>query len=113
MLHGAHLHASLQDPTPYLMSRLHGSMLTSCACRVPAALSIINTVLAPLYNWLLIYHFGLGLDGAAFASVLEALTYTAMLAAYLGWREARLRREGKHTLRGWSGALPRRPAALC
>ena len=33
--------------------------------------------------------------------MLEALTYTAMLAAYFGWREAQLRREGKHTLRGW------------
>ena len=36
--------------------------------------------------------------------MLEALTYTAMLAAYFGWREAQLRREGKHTLRGWCGA---------
>ncbi len=84
---------------------MHGSVLTPEHGRVPAALSIINTLLAPLYNWLLIYHFDLGLDGAALASVLEALTYTAMLAAYLGWREARLRKEDKHTLRGWSAAL--------
>lgn len=64
-------------------------------------LSIINTLLTPLFNWLLIYHWGLGLDGAAYASVVEASVYTVMLAAYFVWRERQSRKEDKHALRGW------------
>ena len=48
----------------------------------PAVASAVSTVLAPVYNWILISSCGLGLDGAAYANDAIFLT-TALLLG--GW----------------------------
>ncbi|CAL8464323.1 g3858 [Coccomyxa elongata] len=65
-------------------------------------LSIVTTLLTPLLNWLLIYHWELRLDGAAWANVAEACIYFLLLAGYFLWRESKLRQKGQHTLQTWS-----------
>lgn len=64
-------------------------------------LSIVTTLLTPLFNWLLIYHWDLRLDGAAWANVAEACVYFLLLSGYFLWRESRLRQKGQHTFQSW------------
>jgi Na+-driven multidrug efflux pump len=70
--------------------------------------TLITAVLTPLYNWTLIYHYGMGLDGAAYASVLENFTDAALLVVYFLWRDVGLRELNKHTIGKWCAlsALP-------
>jgi len=53
----------------------------------------ITSLLCPLYNWLLIYKFNMGLDGAAYAYVASNATFTILLAAYTAWRDMKMYRE--------------------
>ena len=59
-------------------------------------------LLAPVYNWLLIYRFRFGLDGAALAMDASQATNLALLAGYSAFYHRRLAGSERQTWRGWS-----------
>ena len=65
------------------------------------AVTFAAVMLAPLYNWLFIFRFGLGLDGAVYALVACQVSSLAMVAAYLLWHERRRRGTPEQTWHGW------------
>jgi MATE family multidrug resistance protein len=75
------------------------------------AVSCAAVALAPIYNYLLIFKLGFGLDGAAYAMVLAHASMLLMLSAYLVWRERQRLGTPEQTWHGWWVAL--RCAALC
>lgn len=83
----------------------------SCVSKYLTAQSIVNPqtycttatiVLSPLFNWLLIYQSGLGLDGAAIANVLVTMVEAVMLLGFMVHREQRSARSSESTWHGWS-----------
>ena len=75
------------------------------------AVSCAAVALAPIYNYLLIFKLGFGLDGAAYAMVLAHASMLLMLSAYLVWRERQRLGTPEQSWHGWWVAL--RCAALC
>lgn len=64
--------------------------------------SLAAVLLAPPFNWALIFKAGLGLDGAAAAMVATWVTMLCMLGAYVAWHERRRRGTPQQTWHGWS-----------
>lgn len=65
--------------------------------------SLAAVLLAPPFNWALIFKAGLGLDGAAAAMVATWVTMLCMLGAYVAWHERRRRGTPQQTWHGWCG----------
>lgn len=69
------------------------------------AVSLCAVLLAPPFNWALIFRAGLGLDGAAAAMVATWVSMLCMLAAYVAWHERRRRGTPQQTWHGWCVSL--------
>ena len=68
----------------------------------PPTLSIVTAaVLAPLYNWLFVIHFGWGLEGAAAANDCVQATSAILLASCLVCRELGQKDGEARTWHGW------------
>ncbi|KAL4855257.1 Protein DETOXIFICATION 1 [Chlorella vulgaris] len=72
------------------------------AVRPATAVTVISLCLAPLYNWLLIYKLGLGLNGAAYAMDAMQATLALLLAAYCVARDVLLSGSPVSTWHGFS-----------
>lgn len=72
------------------------------------AVSLAAVLLAPPFNWALIFRAGLGLDGAAAALVATWVSMLCMLAAYVAWHERRRRGTPQQTWHGWCAPRPDR-----
>lgn len=57
-------------------------LLAQRVVHAPMAINALTFALCPLYNWLLIFKLGLGLDGAAYAYVAFCATQAVCLLAY-------------------------------
>jgi MATE family multidrug resistance protein len=68
----------------------------------PMLATIVTTVTAPAYYYLLMYRFGLGLDGAAWALNLCQMQQSMALVAYTAYRDLGLRGSPQQTFHGWS-----------
>ncbi|EFN59041.1 hypothetical protein CHLNCDRAFT_19008 [Chlorella variabilis] len=76
-------------------------MAQGCVQPVTAVCSVA-LALSPLFNWLLIFKLGLGIDGAVAAMVANNATMLLLLVAYLVWHERRRIGTAEQTWHGWS-----------
>ncbi|KAI3433740.1 hypothetical protein D9Q98_003547 [Chlorella vulgaris] len=66
------------------------------------AVSCLTLGLAPLFNWLLIFKLGGGIDGAVMAMVACNAVMLALLTAFVAWHERQRLGTPKQTWHGWS-----------
>ena len=66
------------------------------------AVTVIAALLAPLYNWLLVFRLRLGVLGAAYAYIASGATSTAAMLTYVVWRDVGMARRGAPN-RTWHG----------
>lgn len=86
-------------------------LLVRCASPLPAllqgvvqpvtAVSCLTLGLAPLFNWLLIFKLGGGIDGAVMAMVACNAVMLALLTAFVAWHERQRLGTPKQTWHGW------------
>lgn len=65
------------------------------------AVSCAAVALAPLFNWLFIFKWRLGLDGAVFAQLATWLAMLLMLLVFQVWYERRRLGTPQQTWHGW------------
>lgn len=75
-------------------------LVQGCVQPVTAVCSVA-LALSPLFNWLLIFKLGLGIDGAVAAMVANNATMLLLLVAYLVWHERRRIGTAEQTWHGW------------
>ncbi|GLC40447.1 hypothetical protein PLESTB_001346900 [Pleodorina starrii] len=102
---GACKYLAIATPAVFLASVsscLYRYLVTQQEVRPPMICTLITAALCPAFNWLLIYKFQMGLEGAAWAFLASTATYTALLAGYTVAREVLATRADKPR-RTWAG----------
>ncbi|GIL87425.1 hypothetical protein Vretimale_1667 [Volvox reticuliferus] len=87
---GASRYLAIATPALFLSSIsscIYRYLVTQQEVRPPMICTCITAALCPAYNWLLIYRFQMGLDGAAWAFVSSTGTYALLLTTYTVVRE--------------------------
>lgn len=65
-------------------------------------ITVATTLVSPLYNYFLMFHYRLGLAGAAYAYNLSQATSLVLLLGYAVRRDHQLRGRPERTWDGWS-----------
>ncbi|EIE25012.1 MATE efflux family protein [Coccomyxa subellipsoidea C-169] len=87
----------------YLLAQARSLSPFSNGVVTPATIvTACSAALSPLYNWLLVDYFQVGLAGAALANDAVQATVLVGLVSYVVWRDRRLKGTPLQTWPGWS-----------
>ncbi|GFR39891.1 hypothetical protein Agub_g396, partial [Astrephomene gubernaculifera] len=102
---GASRYLSIATPALFLSvlsACLFRYLVTQHRVRPSTICTLVTAALCPIYNWLLIYRFKMGLEGAAWAFVASTGTYSVLLVCYTVVRDWR-RYKCNHPVQTWPG----------